>query len=340
MIFKEFPMKFKHLIAGVAVTLLAASAFAGAEQGEAFVVVEKGIVHDALYDICFSSSDGLAVGYDGLLLESSNAGQNWEKVSSELLTSVTLLGAYCDDSKRIVVGQEGHMFMKTESSWKAVDSGSEQRLLAVDMNRQGLAVVVGGFGTVLRSRDSGESWETLEFDWEAVLGDFLEPHLYDVVVDEAGVITLIGEFELILRSADGGDTWQTIHKGESTLFSLFLLDSGVGFAVGQKQKILKTVDGGATWESVGPTATADAPNLLSVWSSTQGEVVITGMRAMLRSSDSGLSWRAAEMGDVAINWYQALAATLSSEETDQGGMDWEQVYMVGHSGRIVRLTQE
>ncbi len=339
MIFEEFPMRCKRLMMGVTAVLFAAPIFSGISQAETFDVVQQGTVHDALYDICFDGKDGLAVGYDGSLLESDNSGKSWKAAPVEILESITLLGASCDGARRVVVGQEGHIFIERESTWQAAESGSSERLLAVDMNRQGLAVAVGGFGAVLRSKDSGESWEALTFDWEAILGDFLEPHLYDVNVDEAGVITLIGEFELIYRSTDGGETWKTLHTGESSLFSITLLDSGLGFAVGQDNKVLKTVDGGDSWKTLTATENGGG-NLLSIWSSPQGEVVITGIRVMLRSSDSGLSWQSSALGDVATNWYQALASSVPSEKAEQDVPGQEQLYMVGHSGRIVRLTQE
>ena len=47
--------------------------------------------------------------------------------------------------------------------------------------------------------------------WPALVGDFAEPHLYDVAVAEDGAITLVGELEMVMRSPVGGATWARVH---------------------------------------------------------------------------------------------------------------------------------
>lgn len=320
-------MGYKQIFAGVIAALLAAPVLADANKNDIFEVVEQGVFHDALYDACFDGDKGLAVGYIGTLLESNDAGKSWVQALG-IKTESTLLGASCNGAKRIVVGQQGSIFVEgDDKSWASIEPITGERLLAVDMNTNGLAVAVGGFGTILRSKDSGQSWEALPQDWEALIDDFMEPHLFDVNVDEAGVITLVGEFEVILRSTDSGDTWAKVHeKSDPSLFGLDINEKGVGFAVGQEGKVLKTVDGGANWQLI---STDTKSNLLSVWHSDQGEVIIIGIRDLIRSSDSASTWRpsGAGIGDVPIALYQALAGS------------GEKVYMVGHSGRIVQLTK-
>ena len=287
-------------------------------------VVRQGIVHDALYDVCLDGQSGLAVGLAGTVLATDDAGLTWQNVSPVVDTA--LLGVSCGKSVSLVVGQTGLIMRKEgEGEWSNIDSGTDQRLLSVSANESGLAVAVGGFGTVLKSNDGGLTWASLSFDWEAILNDFLEPHVYDVNVSADGIITLVGEFDLVLRSADQGETWDTVNKGDTSLFAVDFRDEINGFAVGQKGKVIKTLDGGLTW-SIMRVPTEE--NLLDVWSSGK-QVLVTGIRTLLRSRDDGLNWEVITEGDVTVQWYQALKGTAS------GGAD--SAVMVGHSGRIISI---
>ncbi len=287
-------------------------------------VVHQGIVHDALYDVCLDGQSGLAVGLAGTVLTTDDAGLTWQDGSAGVVNA--LLGVSCGTNASLVVGQTGVIMRKSgDGDWINIDSGTDQRLLSVSANESGLAVVVGGFGTVLKSTDGGLTWAPLSFDWEAILNDFYEPHVYDVNVSAEGIITLVGEFDLVLRSADQGETWATVNKGDTSLFAVDFRDANNGFAVGQNGKVVKTLDGGLTW-AVMPVPTQE--NLLDVWSSGN-QVLVTGIRTLLRSRDDGLNWETITEGDVTVQWYQALKGTAS------GGKD--NVVMVGHSGRIINI---
>lgn len=321
----------KQFIAGLGLCLgVCVSASALAENGEtgALTLRYQGIPHDALYDVCFDGQKGLAVGVAGTILTTLDAGLTWQPETP--ITDKALFGVSCGGKDAIAVGQEGVIQVRAATGeWQVADSGSEQRLLSVDTNNQGLAVAVGGFGTVLRSVDAGASWEPVSFDWEAILNDFLEPHIYDVAVFDDNTIIVVGEFELILLSADGGDTWETVNKADASLGAIYFTDRQTGYVAGQDGRVLKTVDGGLTWQSSGEVPTDQ--NLLDVWSSGQ-DVLITGIRTLLRSRDGGSSWQSITEGDVPIKWYQAVKGT----PVDNGASN--NIVMVGHSGRIVQIN--
>jgi photosystem II stability/assembly factor-like uncharacterized protein len=281
--------------------------------------------HDALFGLCLEGDYGISVGANGLVLESRDGGNSWRELAP--FTQSALLDVSCDTSPRLMVGQQGMVFREQDGAFQAVDSGTDARLLSVDSNADGLAMAVGGFGTVLRSSDGGRSWETLPFDWEAILNDFLEPHLYDVDVAEDGVITIVGEFELVLRSEDGGDTWETTHKGEASLFALDLQPNGRGYAVGQDGRIVATTDGGVSWSSLDSPA---GEILLDVWSDAGGKVYISGIRTMLRSDDGGGNWTSVQGGDLSTGWYQQIVVP-----DDDGAVG--RVLMAGHRGKIISL---
>lgn len=306
----------------------------GASAGQSFAdtapiaAVVSGTAHQALFAVAFDGDAGIAVGAGGQMLASQDGGRSWQAVMPAL-TEQSLLGVAVVSGRAIAVGQAGLIFLRDASgAWRPSTSGTEERLFAVSFNADGVAVAVGAFGKVLKSVDDGLKWTSVAPAWaEGYTEPGLEPHLYDVKVAPDGVITLVGEFGLILRSTDGGQSWAALHKGEASLFALDLRADGVGYAVGQGGVILRTTDGGATWAGV---ESGSAANLLSVRSSPDGHVVVTAMRDML-ASDDGLSWRRVEWGDFGSAWYSGVNVV--------GAGAAENALVVGHSGRIVRITR-
>ncbi|MGD2007946.1 MAG: hypothetical protein PVJ95_06700 [Cellvibrionales bacterium] len=285
--------------------------------------VYEGTRHDAMYGICFAGDQGVAVGDWGAVLTSTDGGDTWSSAAQP--SGLALLDLSCNANITLIVGQSGLILKDGPDGFSTRESGTSERLLGVSHNSSGLAVAVGSFGTVLRSRDGGESWEPLSFDWEAMLNDFLEPHLYDVMVDEAGVVTMAGEFGLILQSQNAGDDWAVANKSEASLFGL-TLDGQRGYAVGQDSTVLATDDGGASWRAVEVPAKT---NLLDVWAG-DGQVVISGIRTIITSGDDGASWQARDDLDFLTGWYQNIAVPGAIGQR-------EQAFLVGKQGRIVAL---
>ena len=289
--------------------------------------VYKGTAHDAFYGLCVSGSQQIAVGDAGLILESHDAGGSWAALKP--FTENALLDVSCVGDVSLIVGQEGAIYRRTTETYLPVTSNTNERLLSVsEISSNGLGFAVGGFGTVLRTTDSGLSWEPLTLDWPKLTNDFFEPHLYDVDVSDAGIVTIVGEFEMVIQSANQGDTWETTHIGEASLFGLSLHANGVGFAVGQNGKVLKTANGGQTWKHV------DSPGigiLLNVWTSGSGDVLVTGIRNMLQSTDSGAKWRQINKGDLSTGWYQGLSVI------DGGSLAGGSVLLAGHGGSLIKL---
>jgi len=307
---------------GVAAALLWGCAALAAEPE---LLLHQGIAHDALYDACFDARGGIAVGAAGVVLASDGEGLSW-RPQPQPATSLALLGVACGEGRRLAVGQSGTVLIDDGGGWRAVDSGSEQRLLAVAIDASGLAAAVGGFGTVLLSHDHGETWQPVSFDWPALVEDFAEPHLYDVAITPGGTITVVGEFEIVMRSTDAGASWTRAHKGDASLFGLHLGADGTGYAVGQAGRILRSSDGGASWTAL--ESPVDAP-LLGVWASATDDVWISGMRTVLAGEAGGTRWRALSGADIAVGWYQGVAPAPQRPG---------RVIAVGNEGRVLDLA--
>ena len=318
----------------------AAAATTGEEQAPADQTIElvrSGIPHDSLFALDMNGPWGLAVGNFGLMLETKDAGAKWETLPAK--TTLGLLGVKRSGDHQIVVGQQGLVLTRSgDGEWQEVKSGFDKRLLNVDLNPAGLAVTVGEFGFVGRSKDFGATWEPVVINWSDYNDEGYEPHLYGVIVTAEGAVMISGEFGLILRSDDGGDTWRAVNKGEESIFAMSLAHDGSnsGYAVGQEGLVLKTTDGGLTWGRLKADTNA---NLLGVWSGNS-EVVIVGIREMLRSSDDGASFSTSTDIGIVRTWFQGIAAGVSETKAGERGFLREQnVFVAGYRGTVARVVK-
>lgn len=289
--------------------------------------VFTGVAHDTLYALSGEGKHLIAVGDFGMVVESADGGQTWarqEKPPTDIaLLAVTRKAGHC-----IAGGQQGVIVYAPDCEhWQQAKVPTDARLLAVDVNASGTGYAVGGFGTVLRTADWGKTWTALTLDWEALTGDWAEPHLYDVHVGPDGEVTLVGEFELVIRSRDGGASWQTLHKGRRSLFGFTRSDDGRLYAVGQEGVILRSTDDGASWIELRSGTQAI---LTSVWARPGGGVVAAGVYTILYSDNGGDSWRADPSPQARGLWHLAVDGT-----GEAGGP----VFVVGAGGTILSIKR-
>ena len=283
----------------------------------------QGTPHDALFDIAFDGSYGLAVGGGGTVLESKDGGRSWE-AATRPDTELALLGVAIEGERRFLVSQSGKIFRYENDGWSEVESGTDARLFQVALGSGGLVVTVGGFGTILVSQDDGTTWSSPKLDWMEILDDYVEPHLYATQI-AGDRITVAGEFGLILQSADRGATWSIVHRGVESIFDVTLDERGQGLAVGQNGLVLGTSDGGRTW---GERAALGETNLLGVWRSGE-RAFAAGIRGAYASHDGGDTWKPVARSDIETGWYQAVASSASRDKP----------VLVGYRGRILEMDE-
>ena len=297
--------------------------------------------HDRLFSLMFEGDKGIAVGDAGLVKTTTDGGQTW--IRQDAPTSLAMIDVASNGQRTIAVGQMGLILVREgDGAWKKVESGTDRRLLRVDINQSGLAFIVGAFGTLLKSTDGGETWMNAAPNWAglydsgegdtALLRD--EPTNYVVDVLDNGGTLIGGEYGQIMYSPDGGICWEIVyrHPAESgknapTLFASDIRPDGTGYAVGQAGLVLRTTTGGRTWD---PLRTPTTGSLFGIESTNDGQVMVVGQRVALHSRDNGNTWASVDALDLTLNWYTALGRGAS--------MPAGEFFAVGHGGRIVRLA--
>lgn len=148
-------------------------------------------------------------------------------------------------------------------------------------------VAVGDYGTIVRSRDGGKTWQQAA----AVPVSGL---LTSVSFADARNGWAVGHGGIILATRDGGETWAIQHTadGKPVLLGVHFTDADHGYVVGAYGTAMLTADGGKTWEPmpVGEGRDADL-HLNHVFSGPDGLLVAVGESgSAFRSKDGGQHW--------------------------------------------------
>ena len=193
----------------------------------------------------------LAVGDFGLQLRSADAGAHWTCIPR---SQDIILGRIARaDGDAVVVGEFGtieRMHAGHPPGTRGALHGVPEDTYVYDawFDAEGkTGIAVGLAGTILRSTDSGASWEPVKTGLtEDMFG----------VAGAGNRVVVVGEGGLVALSNDGGLTFA---KAEApplpvALNDVDFADADHAFAVGPRGLVLRSTDGGGHWSIVHPGA--------------------------------------------------------------------------------------
>jgi photosystem II stability/assembly factor-like uncharacterized protein len=238
---------------------------------------------------------GWAVGHDGLILNTTDAGESWavqltgRATGEKLLATATAWQASVEEQMggELSPEEEEALYLQMDAAAMAVDEA--QREIEIGPNRPFMDVyfrnenegyAVGAFGYFFSTQDGGATWE----DSSSLLPNYELLNLYGITELSGGEMVIVGEFGLVLHSADGGKTWVQQDVGyQGSLFGVYpgALD-GVGLIVGLRGNAFLSHDGGVSWRNIkaGRTSILDVatiPDDKAVFVGLAGAVTVVDM---------------------------------------------------------------
>lgn len=196
-----------------------------------------------------NEQEGWAVGHNGVILFSSDAGASWRLQYSDKTAVGDHVGAplldvwFADNMNGYAVGAYGY-FLATHdggTSWvensSAIANPDGWHLNSIAGNPDGSAVfIVGERGILFRSTDKGATWVKLATPFD---GSF-----FGVSPLANNLVLVYGLQGRLFRSADAGTTWQQVQTGvTSGLNAAVRLQDG-GIAVAGNAGVLMTASNG------------------------------------------------------------------------------------------------
>jgi photosystem II stability/assembly factor-like uncharacterized protein len=187
-----------------------------------------------------TKTTGWAVGYNGTIVKTTNAGLNWIAQNSNV--SDSLIGFFCMDSLNAWACGGNGTILKTNNggkSWNNENSLTKNLLLSIAFYNHDYGIAVGINGIIIRTTDGGSTWSELD--------SVTDKTLYNVSILNDKTYCISGQ-GIILRTTDSGKTWSTQQSENfQDLYDQNFIDSKSGWAVGGLL-VQKTTDGGLTWK--------------------------------------------------------------------------------------------
>ena len=177
---------------------------------EATEAIEGGVTTPLLNVWFANENDGYALGAYGVFLRTSDGGSTWSL-----------------DSNRLENPDKYHLYSMTRSS-------------------AGTLLVAGEAGTLLRSRDDGQTWERPESPY---VGSF-----FGTVAAADGSLLVFGLKGNVFRSTDEGANWSTVATGDQrTLLGGMTRPDGTIVLVGSAGAVLISDDNGSSFRVIPTT---------------------------------------------------------------------------------------
>ena len=149
------------------------------------------------------SRHGWAGGHDGVILATTDGGQNWTKLESgEDLETVFLDTYFRDAGNGYVIGAYGKCLRTTDggNTWTPISpTGEEYHFNQIAAGADGTLYLAGESGTLLASGDQGVTWRKLEVPYEGSLIGLLPL--------DARTLLVYGLRGHVYVSGDAGVTW-------------------------------------------------------------------------------------------------------------------------------------
>lgn len=179
----------------------------------------------------------------------------------------------------------GALFLALISS-AATHAAPAPRILLLDATLAGPDIVaVGEQGAILRSSDSGRTWESVSTPTTATLTGVS-------VAPDARHGWAVGHDALILSTTDAGRTWQRQFQGdnlEDSFLDVLALTEQHVIALGAYGLFFETQDGGASWSQ--RRILDEDMHLNRATRGPAGTLYLAGERGtLLRSNDNAATW--------------------------------------------------
>jgi photosystem II stability/assembly factor-like uncharacterized protein len=283
-----------------------------------------------------ADADIVACGAGGMLACSRDAGMTWARVGAG--SPWTFFGAaFKDQETGWAVGESGYIAATEDGqTWSRQRAARDGRPALDDVAfptyRRGCAV--GGKGTVLLTRNGGDTWTQVSAGTRADLnGVAFSDAAHGWAVGAVGSDDRVRG--IILATTDGGAHWkaQRVPVGVRALSKVRFVDDQTGWAVGSPGIVLRTTDGGTTWKR---TLLARDSNLLDVEFVDRRYGWVCGSAKFggdigYRTTDGGATWiresipadaiQTVDFVDRKHGWQAGMSGLVIA--TSDGGATWK-----------------
>ena len=266
-----------------------------------FVLCFTGILNDHWFQIPSGTYENLndiqfvdantcyAVGNLGVVLKTTNNGQNWVLVNTGQTFNNYCINIY--NNNTIYIGTENHKYLKS------TDSGISWALIEMISSFNYPVKTIYFLNDLLgyschadyldRTTNGGLNWNTVVYY-------FIGNQIYFIPGTTRGWVCGHGYYDIYTRYnikyTTNGYAWTDVkvNQNNSNLTSVHFISSSIGYTVSDSGYVFKSTNGGANWTQKN---TNNNNKLNSIVSTTLNDTWAAGDNGtILRTSNAGISW--------------------------------------------------
>ena len=202
-----------------------------------------------LTDVTFVGARGYAVGEEGTVLRSDDAGRTWTELASQ--TRATLSHVQELDANTVLVAGDCALSESTDggASFRRIavtESNCTNRIVSFSILTGNTGFIELSDGEILFTSDGGRTVEARK----GASGGVEHPGEITFLSSSTGFALVNGPHGAeIERTLDGANTWKTVATSQSTLADVTFVTSTTAYAVGEHSTLLRSTDGGSTWQA-------------------------------------------------------------------------------------------
>lgn len=207
-----------------------------------------------LTGVNFPSADlGFAVGHEGMILRTTDAGSSWELIHHELIagpqraaTKIPELEAALEEAEEVGDLMDIEMLeIELDDLYFLAEAEEVPPLLDVFFLDSQRGFALGGYNLFLVTEDGGDTWTSRSNALPNPEGF----HNNAMTQDAQGNLFIVGERGSLYRSDDQGLTWEDLPLGyDGSLFGVFTTPDGRVVVTGLRGNLFISRDAGYSWE--------------------------------------------------------------------------------------------
>lgn len=338
-----------------------ATVLRSANSGATFVRANLGATNfRQMKNLAFKPNSAVvaAVGQDGYLINSTNAGASWSQKFAGIRNNFSSVD-FKNQNTGFIAGEQGAFFLTTNGATALVSRPIPEPIFiqTIDFWNTAFGYTSSPGGRLYRTGNSGTSWVPVFLPVNRTLSGY---YLF-----APSVVYAAGNQGYITRSTDSGVTWDQNVKSNTNenLKDLMFFDFVFGFAMGENGHISWSA-GGNEWQTL-PKVTTQHLNALAKLDTTRA-IIVGDAGTILKTDDKARTWRVIQSGTTkkltSVDFFGENVGFIAGEEglamvSLDGGETWLQsptgtvrdfsgvsagtdskAYFVGEDGTVITYT--
>ncbi len=272
--------------------------------------------------VAFNESSMLAVGFDGTVLRTNNAGEDWEIQQIDMegiqhITAVYFLNetlGWAISFPNVLKTVDGGI------TWEIYETEAEEFFTDIFFVDAKIGYISGNDGQILKSINGGRDWQ--------VLGSVTDNSLLALHFVTGLRGWAVGVNGTMIETSDGGLSW-AVHDFMTSriLHSVTFSSTSTGWIVGDQGMVYKTIDAGESWHLQTAFTQVDLVDA-SFANASVGSMSARDNQAniIFKTEDGGATWAQQALPEIG-----GISTIVFSDSQFGWGLG-------GGSGRIIRTV--